>query len=114
MENALFSDISPNVREHLERRGRNLADRSKNANAAEQEVVKAIYIRAVPLLKDFEKNTWGKTPTQTEALRNMLMLRGGALGENSTIGPPSLEYDPTKRQGKPTAGLTGLTVEQKG
>ena len=114
MENALLSDISPNVREYLERRGRNLADRSKNISASKQEIVKAIYIRAVPLLKDFHKDTWATSKEQAQALRNMLMLRGGALGKDSTVGPPSLEYDPKKRQGKPTAGLTGLTVEQKG
>ncbi len=114
MENALLSDISPNVRALLERRGKNLADRSKNASASEQEAVKAIYIRAVPLLTDFDKDTWGKSPQDAQAVRNMLMLKGGNLGENSTVGPPSLEYNPTKRQGKPTAGLTGLTVEQRG
>jgi len=114
MENALLSDISPNVRALLERRGKNLADRSKNASASEQEAVKAIYIRAVPLLTDFDKDTWAESPQDAQAVRNMLMLKGGNLGENSTVGPPSLEYNPTKRQGKPTAGLTGLTVEQRG
>jgi len=117
MENALLSDISPNVRKLLERRGKNLADRSKNTNASEQEAVKAIYIRAVPLLTDFDKNTWAKGENQAQqaqAIRNKYMLRAGNLGENSTVGSPSLEYNPTKRQGKPTAGLTGLTVEQRG
>jgi hypothetical protein len=120
MENALLSDISPNVRKLLERRGKNLADRSKNTSASEQEAVKAIYIRAVPLLTDFDKNTWAKGENQAQqaqqaqAIRNKYMLRAGNLGENSTVGPPSLEYNPTKRQGKPTAGLTGLTVEQRG